>query len=89
MKSKLQYEEIVEIGKLRQILDGYFSDTSVEDRNKMISLFFDVVKPNISLNEGLTQNTLEEELSQIYTDVTKSYIQYSRNSGLESLDSIY
>ena len=31
----------------------------------MISLFFDIVKPNVTLNETLTKTTLEEELSQI------------------------
>ncbi|MFC0605802.1 HD family phosphohydrolase [Winogradskyella pulchriflava] len=62
----LEYGDLVEISNLKQRLDDYFSSSiSTSNRNKMISLFFDVIKPNITLNESLTQSTLEEELSQI------------------------
>ncbi len=33
--------------------------------DKMVSLFFDVLQPNASLNESLTRNALEEDLSKI------------------------
>ncbi len=32
---------------------------------KYVSLFFDIIKPNISLNEGITNTSLKEELSNI------------------------
>ncbi|WP_430468045.1 HD family phosphohydrolase [Winogradskyella ouciana] len=65
IEKQLQYEDLIEIGQLRQRLDDHFSESPSADRNKIISLFFDIVKPNITLNESLTQNALEEELSQI------------------------
>ena len=34
-------------------------------KSEFLSIFFDVLKPNASLNESLTQNALEEELNQI------------------------
>lgn len=65
IEKQLQYGDLIEIGQLRQRLDRYFSDSPVTERNKIISLFFDIIKPNVTLNESLTQKVLEEELSQI------------------------
>ena len=65
IEKQIEYDDLFEISQLRQRLDNYFSESSSSDRNKIISLFFDIVKPNVTLNESLTQKTLEEELSQI------------------------
>lgn len=66
IKKQLKYKDLNEIGQLRPYLENYFkSSVASGNQNKMISLFFDIVKPNISLNENLTKQTLEEELSQI------------------------
>lgn len=66
IKKQLQYSDLVEISQLKERLENYFSNSiSSGDRNKMISLFFDIIKPNVTLNEGLTQKALEEELSLI------------------------
>lgn len=63
---QLEYSDLVKMSGLRQRLDNHFSNaTSLERRNKMISLFFDIIKPDISLNESLTLNALEEEMTQI------------------------
>lgn len=66
IKKQLQYGDLIEIGGLRQLLDDNFS-TSIPNarRNKMISLFFDIIKPNVSLNENLTQRALEEDMALI------------------------
>lgn len=49
-----------------------FAEESLEEFNftgdnfqKLISLFFDIVKPNVSLNESITDNSLQEELNKI------------------------
>jgi cyclic-di-AMP phosphodiesterase PgpH len=66
VQSQLLFEDLVKHSRLRQLLENHFnSEISVEKRNRMISLFFDVIKPNLSLNESLTQKVLEEELSKI------------------------
>ncbi|TJY31879.1 HD family phosphohydrolase [Pontimicrobium aquaticum] len=44
-------------------LEAY--NLSGENFQKLISLFFDIVKPNISLNESITENSLQEELNKI------------------------
>jgi putative nucleotidyltransferase with HDIG domain len=66
VQSQLLFEDLKKLSELRQLLENHFDgDISVEKRNRMISLFFDVIKPNLSLNESLTQKVLEEELSKI------------------------
>ena len=63
---RLQYSDLFEINQLRNRLESHFDSSISEQRkNKMISLFFDIVKPNVSLNENLTNTTLEEDFSQI------------------------
>ncbi len=65
IKKELKYGGLYELSELRQLVEKQFSNISVEKRNSMISIFFDVVKPNITINESLTQQVLDEELSKI------------------------
>ncbi|MCB0463987.1 MAG: HDIG domain-containing protein [Flavobacteriaceae bacterium] len=66
VEKRLEYRNLIEINQLRDRLESFLEQsTSSENKNRMISLFFDVVKPNITLNETLTKTTLEEELSQV------------------------
>ncbi|WP_299113686.1 HDIG domain-containing metalloprotein [uncultured Winogradskyella sp.] len=66
IEKQLQYGDLVKISQLKQRLEEHFSNSIASDkRNKMISLFFDIIKPNLTLNESLTQKALEEELSVI------------------------
>lgn len=66
VEKRLEYKGLIEINQLRDRLESYLAkSTSSENKNRMISLFFDIVKPNVTLNETLTKTTLEEELSQI------------------------
>ena len=63
---ELEYGSLYELSELRQLIeDDLDSYVSLEKRNKMISIYFDVIKSNITLNESLTQKALEEELSTI------------------------
>ena len=66
VEKRLVYSDLIEINQLRSYMENYFgTSVSLDRKNKMISLFFDISKPNVSLNENLTRNTLEEQLSQI------------------------
>ena len=66
VKKELKYGGLYEISELRQLVEKHFSNTiSVEKRNRMMSVFFDVIKPNITINESLTEQVLDEELSKI------------------------
>jgi len=66
IKKELKYDGLYELSELRPLVEKHFSNNiSVERRNSMISIFFDVIKPNITLNESLTEQVLNEELSKI------------------------
>ncbi len=65
-KKELKYGGLYELTELRQLVEKDLSTgVSVQKRNSMISIFFDVIKPNVTINESLTQQVLEEELSKI------------------------
>ncbi|RCT54321.1 HD family phosphohydrolase [Winogradskyella sp. KYW1333] len=66
IQKELVFNDLFQIGSLRPTIEIHFgSDINVNDKNKMISLFFDVIKPNVSLNEILTDKALEESLQEI------------------------
>lgn len=66
VEKRLEYQNLIEINQLPERLEAYFDQSiSSENKNKMISLFFDIIKPNVTLNESLTKKTLEEELSKV------------------------
>lgn len=66
IQKELVFNDLFQIGSLRPTIEIHFgSDISVNDKNRMISLFFDIIKPNVSLNNILTDKTLEEELLKV------------------------
>ncbi|WP_340155799.1 HDIG domain-containing metalloprotein [uncultured Winogradskyella sp.] len=66
VQNELQYGSLNELGELRQLVEKDLgSSLSIDVKKRMISIFFDVIKPNISLNKSLSQKVLEEELSKI------------------------
>jgi hypothetical protein len=66
IKKEIKYGGLLELNELRPLVENHFSNNiSEERRNSMISIFFDVVKPNITINGSLTQQVLEEALSKI------------------------
>ena len=65
-EEELQFGDLNKLSNLRQLIENHLdTDVSAKNRNNMISIFFDVVKPNIFLNESLTEQSLSEELSKI------------------------
>lgn len=68
IEKRTEYGALIEISGLKRFLDNRFNTVSVKNgKNKMISLFFDIVTPNLTLNTSLTQKALDEELLQIST----------------------
>ena len=66
IQKELVFNDLFKISGLRPTLEIHFgSDISVNDKNKMISLFFDIIQPNVKLNTILTDKALEEELQKV------------------------
>ncbi|WP_299122660.1 HDIG domain-containing metalloprotein [uncultured Winogradskyella sp.] len=66
IKKELKYGGLYELKELRQLVESHFENSiSVENQTKMMSIFFDIIKPNVTINENLTQQALEEEFSKI------------------------
>jgi putative nucleotidyltransferase with HDIG domain len=66
IQKELEYGSLYELNELRQLIEKDLgANISFENQNNMISVFFDVIKPNIVLNENLTEKARDEELSKI------------------------
>ena len=66
LQKELEYGSLYELSELRQLIEKDLgANISSENRNNMISVFFDVIKPNIVLNENLTEKARDEKLSKI------------------------
>ena len=66
VEKELLYGEIVAISQLPSTIEDHFnSKVTIDYKNKMISLFYDIIVPNLTVNENLTNKTKEEQLSQI------------------------
>lgn len=60
------YSELEKTENLRKQLDAAVEKSGYSKyKNAFISLFFDVVKPNLKLNETLTERIIQEELNTI------------------------
>ena len=65
-QEELQYGDLNKLSNLRQLVEQHLGiDMSAQNKNNMISVFFDVIKPNTVLNENLTNKALAEELAKI------------------------
>lgn len=60
------YDQLAKMDQLRTNLEKIIDDKGyTEYKNLFLSLFFDVIKPNLKLNKSITENALEEEMSNI------------------------
>lgn len=60
------FSDLIAQETLRNFLEVAIDTYRLSDyKSEFLSLFFDVIKPNVSLNETITTNALEEELSKI------------------------
>ncbi|MFK7834491.1 MAG: HD family phosphohydrolase [Winogradskyella sp.] len=63
---ELEYERLFELNEWREWVENELTTVgSNDDKKKLISIFFDVIKPNTKLNKSLSEQTLQEGLSQI------------------------
>lgn len=64
----VKYESFIPLSKVTAFIDNKLAEGEYSKyRAKFLSLYFDVVKPNIVLNKSITDNTLEEELNKVTT----------------------
>ncbi|QNK78401.1 HD family phosphohydrolase [Winogradskyella undariae] len=66
VEKEVQYGTLFELSNLRLRVEADMGNSiPINAKKRMISVFFDVIKPNIKLNEILTKKALEEELSKL------------------------
>ncbi|WP_225037228.1 HD family phosphohydrolase [Winogradskyella sp. SM1960] len=66
VEKEIKYGSLLELSNLRQHIEADLGNSiPIELKKQLISVFFDVIKPNTKLNSSLTEKALEEELSRI------------------------
>jgi len=65
-KASLSFGELSKTDEFKSILDQSLNNQGLLNyKTEMLSLFFDVIKPNLSINNALTDGALQEELNSI------------------------
>ncbi len=60
------FSNLINIDNIRQTIEKELVNEGIEAyKVQLISLFFDIIKPNTILNQNITENVLKEELSKI------------------------
>lgn len=60
------YSNLININDIRQILESEISSAGLDAyKVQLLSLFFNVIQPNVSLNKAITDGALKEELDKI------------------------
>ena len=66
--SNISFGQLTKIDEFRNVVeDGLTYNDFSSYETKFVSLFFDIIKPNVTLNASLTDNALLEELNSIST----------------------
>ena len=64
----VKYESFIPLNKVTAFINNEITESEFSTyRAKFLSLYFDIIKPNIVLNKSITDNTLEEELNKVST----------------------
>ena len=62
----VNYNTLIVQQDIRSLLDAYISDYSLTElKSDFLSIFFDVISPNITFNKSITDNVMQEELDNI------------------------
>lgn len=65
-KSRTQFSSLVLQTDVTQVIEEFLKRNDLVDYNKkFISLFFDIINPNLSYNESLTEKAIQDELDKI------------------------
>ncbi|OZV68618.1 HD family phosphohydrolase [Winogradskyella aurantia] len=66
IERQLTYGELIRKSELKPKLEEAFGiNTNEQKTNRIISLFFDIIQSNLSLNENLTDKSLQEAIDNI------------------------
>lgn len=64
----VKYGSLIPSNEITAFLDSQISEGEFSNyRDKFLSIFYDIIKPNVILNVTITNNTLTEELNKIST----------------------
>ncbi len=64
--TKTNFSNLININEIRNTLEKQIAIKELEDyKVQLISLFFDIIQPNTSLNSNITNSVLKEELDKI------------------------
>lgn len=65
-QATLQYNDLTKTDEFRSVIENTLKIKNLTDYNAaLISLFFDIIKPNITLNTSITNKALQEEINNI------------------------
>ena len=65
-KVKTQYDFLIKQGELTPIIQKNLSENEFGELNKdMVSLFYDIIEPNLTLNKTFTDKAIQSELDKI------------------------
>ena len=63
---KVQFKDVFAQNDIRSYLENAIQNPEFENyKDRLISLFFNIIEPNLSLNESLTEKSLKEDLSKL------------------------
>ncbi|WP_460219536.1 HD family phosphohydrolase [Psychroserpens sp. MEBiC05023] len=66
--AETQFSKLTKLDGFRPLIEGVLEENNLAHYNAtFVSVFFDVIKPNLKLNSSLTQNALDETLETIST----------------------
>lgn len=70
----VKFSRLISLNEITAFIDNEIKDEDILNyRDNFLSLFFDIIKPNVVLNKTITDNSLEEELNKI--SESKGYIE--------------
>ncbi|OIQ28564.1 MAG: phosphohydrolase [Bacteroidetes bacterium MedPE-SWsnd-G2] len=62
----VDFTEFTKINDVRELVENELNKNQFDEfSTMMVSLFFDIIKPNIALNSTITEQSLQEEVSKI------------------------
>lgn len=62
------YSQIMTVDQLTQLIESSIDKSDyAEYKNSFTALFYDIIKPNVKLNDKLTESTLQSELDKVLT----------------------
>lgn len=65
-KDQTQFSQLIKQSELTAIIDNSFQDDSFQSfKNDFVSLFYDIIEPNIVFNKSFTDKVIQSELDKV------------------------